>query len=38
MWPNPQKITDLVTSTEEVLIGKLYFLFSGKETKWLELD
>ena len=33
MWPNPQKTTDLVTFTEEILNGKLHFLcsvFSGK--------
>ena len=38
MWPNPQKITDLVTSAEEVLSRKLHFLFNGKQTKWLDLD
>ena len=26
MWPNPQKTPDLVTFTEEMLNGKLYFL------------
>ena len=29
MWPNPQIPADLVTSTEEILNGKLYFLCSG---------
>ena len=28
MWPNPQETADLVTFTEEVLNGKLYFLSS----------
>ena len=28
MWPNPQFATDLVTFTEEILNGKLYFLGS----------
>ena len=27
MWPNPLEITDLVTFTEEILHGKLHFLF-----------
>ena len=26
MWPNPQETRDLVTFTEEILNGKLYFL------------
>ena len=26
MWPNPQETTDLVTFTEEILNGKLYFV------------
>ena len=26
MWPNPQKIAELVTFTEDILNGKLYFL------------
>ena len=26
MWPNPQFPADLVTFTEEILIGKLHFL------------
>ena len=29
MPPNPQFPADLVTFTEEVLNGKLYFLYSG---------
>ena len=28
MWPNPQFSADLVTYTEKILNGKLYFLFS----------
>ena len=28
MWPNSQEIADLVTFTEEILIGKLHFLCS----------
>ena len=28
MWPNPQKTADLVTYTEEILNGKLPFLYS----------
>ena len=28
MWPNPQFPTDLVTFTDEILIGKLHFLCS----------
>ena len=27
MWPNPQKTADLVTLTEEILNGKLHFLW-----------
>ena len=30
MWPNPQFPADLVTFTEEILNGKLYFLCSEK--------
>ena len=26
MWPNPQETADLVTSTEQILYGTLYFL------------
>ena len=29
MWPNPQFPGDLVTFTEEILNGKLYFLRSA---------
>ena len=29
MWPNPQESADLVTLTEEILHGKLHFLFSA---------
>ena len=28
MWPNHQETGDLVTFTEEILNGKLHFLFS----------
>ena len=28
MWPNPHDTADLVTFTEEILNGKLYFLRS----------
>ena len=28
MWPNPQETADLVTFTEEILNGKLHFLWS----------
>ena len=28
MWPNPQKSADIVTFSEEILIGKLQFLCS----------
>ena len=31
MWPNPQKTTNLVTFTEEILNGKLHFLCSEGE-------
>ena len=31
MWPNPQETADLVTFTEEVLNGKLHFLYSVGE-------
>ena len=30
MWPNPQFSADLVTFTEEILDGKLYFLCNEK--------
>ena len=29
MWPNPQETADLVTVTEEILNGKLHFLYSA---------
>ena len=29
MWPNPQFPADLITLSEEILNGKLYFLYSG---------
>ena len=28
MWPNPEETADLVTFTEEILNGKLHFLYS----------
>ena len=28
MWPDPQETADLVTFTEEILNGKLHFLWS----------
>ena len=28
MWPNPQEAVDMVTFTDEILNGKLYFLYS----------
>ena len=34
MWPNSQEIADLVTFTEEILIGKLHFLSSVSLPKW----
>ena len=30
MWPNPQETADLATFTEEILIGKLHFLWRGR--------
>ena len=29
MWPDPHEIAALVTFTEEIVNGKLHFLFSG---------
>ena len=29
MWPHPQETADLVTVTEEILNGKLHFLYSA---------
>ena len=34
MWPNPQFPIDLVTFTEEILNGKLYFLYSVLALLW----
>ena len=31
MWPNPQETANLVTFTEEILNGKLHFLYSVNE-------
>ena len=28
MWPNPLETADLVTITEEIIYGKLHFLYS----------
>ena len=36
MWPNPQKTSDLVTFTEEILNEKLPFLWSALETEKVE--
>ena len=33
MWPSLQETTDLVTFTEEILNGKLYFLCSENITE-----
>ena len=30
MWRNPQETADLATFTEEILIGKLHFLWRGR--------
>ena len=30
MWPNQQFPADLITFTEEILNGKLHFLYSGR--------
>ena len=30
MWPNPQETADFVTFTEEMLNGKLHFMYSDK--------
>ena len=37
MWPNPQQTEDLVTLTEEILNGKLHFLFSTESRLKLDL-
>ena len=31
MWPNPQEKADLITFTEEILNGKLHFLYSDAD-------
>ena len=36
MWPNPQETADLVTFTDEILNGKLYF-FVQWVVQWMEL-
>ena len=36
MWPNPQETVDLVTFTEEILNGKLHFLWSVKFSEKLK--
>ena len=33
MWPNPQFPADLITFTEEILNGKLYFSCSERDKK-----
>ena len=35
MWSNPQITADLLTFTEEILNGKLHFLFSGSQKRLL---
>ena len=37
MWPNPQETADLVTFTEEILCGKLHFLFTVAN-EWEDLQ
>ena len=37
MWPDPQEIGDLVTFTEEMLNGKLHFLYSDRISSNLHL-
>ena len=32
MWPNPQETAELVTFTEEIVNGKLHFLYSGESS------
>ena len=32
MWPDPQETGDLVTFTEEILKGKLYFLCNASSS------
>ena len=34
MWPNPQETSGLVISTEEILNGKLHFLYSVNYFGW----
>ena len=34
MWPNPQETADLATFTEEILNGKLHFLWNA----WTEVN
>ena len=34
MWPNSQETVDLVTFTEEILNGKLFFLCNDKKELW----
>ena len=38
MWPNPQFSADLVTFTEEIVNGKLYFSCSDCHKKTLDLS
>ena len=38
MWRNPQETADLVTFTEEILYGKLHFLFSVSLYSGSDLD
>ena len=34
MWPNPLETADLVTLTEEILNGKLHFLWGRSKKKY----
>ena len=31
MWPNPQETADMATLTEEILNGKLHFLWADSD-------
>ena len=36
MWPNPHETADLVTFTEEILTGKLHFMYIDEPQAQLE--
>ena len=39
MWPNPRFPADLLTFTEEIFNGKLYFLCSASQFQaWFEIE